>query len=167
MNVKTDGKKLIGPILVLVGLMMLFGAWGGGPGAVIGRLWPVLFVLPVGILFHAAFVLGWRMPGLLVPGGVLVTVAIVSQIATLFDAWHVMWPGFILAPAVGLAELYLFGGRHPALLIPVAILACVSLSFFLVMLAGRLPALPAAAKPAVAVAIIAAGAWLLAGKKRR
>ena len=41
-----------------------------------------------------------------------------------------MWPGFILAPAVGLFELYIFGKRNKGLLIPIGILTGLSLIFF-------------------------------------
>ena len=41
-----------------------------------------------------------------------------------------MWPGFIMAVAVGLFELYLFGSRDRALLIPVGILGGLSIIFF-------------------------------------
>ena len=48
--------------------------------------------------------------------------------------WHLMdnlWPIFPLGVAIGLFQLYLFGGREKGLLIPVGILGAVSL-FFLV-----------------------------------
>ena len=48
----------------------------------------------------------------------------------LWDIWGFMWPGFILAPAVGLFELYLFGKQSKGLLIPVGILTGLSLIFF-------------------------------------
>jgi hypothetical protein len=41
-----------------------------------------------------------------------------------------MWPGCILAPAVGLFELYIFGKREKGLLIPIGILTGISLIFF-------------------------------------
>ena len=66
------------------------------------------------------------------PGGIILTVGIVCQIATLFDSWDVMWPGFILAVAVGLFELYLFGSRNRWLFIPIGILTTLSMLFFAV-----------------------------------
>jgi hypothetical protein len=168
MNAKITGKTVIGPLLVLAGVLLLVnpGGWFGS-GAFFSRLWPTLFILPAGVLFHWGYFLGnRRMYGLLVPGGILVTVAVVCQIAVLFHAWHIMWPGFILAPAVGLFELYLFGVRHKALLIPVAILSCLSLSFFLMFSLGHILNFTVGGQPVAALLLIAAGAWLLFGKKK-
>lgn len=169
MNLKLNGKTVIGPLLVLAGLCLLFvpGKYLE-PGKLIELLWPSMFILPVGILFHLGYFHGNRqLYGLLVPGGILLTVALVCQIATLFDIWHIMWPGFILAPAVGLLELYVFGIRQKALLIPVSILTLVSLTFFFVFSIGHFMNLSIAGQPVAAVLLIAAGAWLLFGKRAR
>lgn len=102
-------------------------------GSIFAHFWPTLFVIPVGFFFHwLYFFLEQRGVGLLVPGGVVLTVGVVCQIASLFDSWSVMWPGFILAPAVGLLELYLFGSRNRWLLIPIGILTTLSVLFFAV-----------------------------------
>lgn len=168
MNLKVNGKTVIGPLLVLAGVLLLVnpGGWFG-PGALIAHLWPTLFILPAGLLFHWGYFLSERKAyGLLVPGGLLVTAAIVCQIAVLLDAWHIMWPGFILAPAVGLFELYLFGVRHKGLLVPVAILTTLSLMFFLVFSLGHVLSITYAGQPVAAFLLIAAGCWLLFRKKR-
>lgn len=97
----------------------------------IRKFWPALFLILPGIAFHSAFFSGKnRDAGILVPAGILLTIGITAQISMMFGLWHVMWPGFILAVAVGLFELYLFGNRDKGLLIPVAILGTVSLIFF-------------------------------------
>lgn len=168
MNVKMNGRTVIGPLLVLAGVLLLLnpGGWFG-PGVIFGYLWPTLFILPAGILFHWGYFFSKRQAyGLLVPGGILVTVAVVCQIATLFNAWHIMWPGFILAPAVGLFEMYLFGVRHNGLLIPVAILTALSLIFFLVFSFGHLLSITYAGQPVAAFLLIAAGCWMLFRKQR-
>jgi uncharacterized membrane protein len=48
----------------------------------------------------------------------------------LWGLWGFLWPGFILAPAVGLFELYIFGNQEKGLLIPVGILSGISMIFF-------------------------------------
>jgi hypothetical protein len=89
--------------------------------------WP-LFILIPGISFEYTFFnqrsKGIKNPGILVPGGILITIGILFYI-NVFFGWHLMeylWPVFILAPAAGLFQLYLFGPRVKALLIPVGIL---------------------------------------------
>lgn len=97
-------------------------------------LWPWFITAPaVGLLELYVFSMdkeGKRPPGLLVPVGILFTIAVVCQVSMLFNLWEIMWPGFILAPAVGLFLLYYFGKREKGLLIPVGILGGISLLFF-------------------------------------
>ncbi|MCX7922859.1 MAG: DUF5668 domain-containing protein [Clostridia bacterium] len=93
--------------------------------------WPAIFLMLPGFLMHSAFFSGKNSdPGILVPGGILLTIGFTCQVSMLFGIWHVMWPGFIAAVAVGLFELYLFGTRDKALLIPVGILGGLSAIFF-------------------------------------
>jgi hypothetical protein len=68
--------------------------------------------------------------GILVPGGILLFTGLTCQISMFFDVWGIAWPGFILAVAIGLFELYLFGNRKKGLLIPVGILTVLSIIFF-------------------------------------
>ncbi len=67
---------------------------------------------------------------MLVPGGVLLVVGLVNQISFMFNIWHILWPGFVFAPAFGLFELYWFGKKEKGLLVPVGILTALSLIFF-------------------------------------
>ncbi|HPE68445.1 MAG TPA: hypothetical protein P5560_03230 [Thermotogota bacterium] len=94
-------------------------------------IWPI-FVLGPGILFEISFFSGKEKdPGVLVPGGILLTVGIIMYV-NVFSGWQVMeflWPLFIAAPAVGLFQLYWFGKREKGLLIPVGILSVISLIF--------------------------------------
>ncbi|MCK9912276.1 hypothetical protein MXD81_24195, partial [Microbacteriaceae bacterium K1510] len=60
---------------------------------------------------------------------ILLGAGLVSQFAMLLDNWGSIWPGFILAVALGLWELYWFGGRNRWLLIPINILIVLSLLF--------------------------------------
>ena len=87
-------------------------------------LWPIFILIP-SIIFHYSFFYGEkRDPGILVPGGILLVISIIFFINTLFG-WHLMmylWPLFLFAVAFGLFELYLFGHREKALLIPIGIL---------------------------------------------
>lgn len=133
------GNRVAGTILVVLGVLYLlknldilnihFNVFD--IFRLLGVFWPAVFLMLPGFIFHYAFFAGNnRDPGLLVPGGILLTIGITCQVSTLFGLWHVMWPGFILAVAVGLFELYLFGSRDKGLLIPVIILGGISIIFF-------------------------------------
>ncbi|KAA2301789.1 hypothetical protein FY526_23215, partial [Clostridioides difficile] len=81
--------------------------------------------------------------------------------------WSTMWPGFILAVAVGLFELYWFGGRNKWLLIPINILTVISLLFFAVMSIGTMLSSLSFIQPFVAIVLIMGGAWIMVGRKKR
>ena len=92
-------------------------------------VWPLFIASPaVGLLLLYLF--GSRSPGLLVPIGILFTIAGTCFLSELFNLWGVLWPGFIIAPAVGLFLLYIAGNRDPGLLIPVFILTGIAVIFF-------------------------------------
>jgi hypothetical protein len=126
-----SGKVGWGIILVGIGAFLLLSNMGLVPsfGELIGAFWPMIIIF-VALMFHVGFYSNKNRVGLLVPGGILLTIGIVCQSATLWNLWRFMWPGFILAPAVGLFELYIFGKRNKGLLIPIGILTGLSLIFF-------------------------------------
>jgi hypothetical protein len=124
---------VLGLIFILLGIAFLIGNLFGmrfdifDVGFFFSHFWPLFIIIP-GIAFHTAYFSGKnRDAGVLVPGGILLTIGIVCQISMLFGIWGAMWPGFILAVAVGLFELYLFGSRDKGLLIPVGILGGLAL----------------------------------------
>ena len=96
------------------------------------NLWP-LVVLIVGLFFELNYFVYRKDAGLLVPGGILITYGLLFLFGNIYG-WHLMgqlWPIYPLGVAIGLFQLYLFGGRDKGLLIPVGILLAVSL-FFLI-----------------------------------
>ncbi|CAM4213233.1 hypothetical protein U9M73_16235 [Paenibacillus phoenicis] len=163
-------KSWIGPVLILLGLYLFFFRKEAiSAGTLFGIFWPTLFVLPLGLFFHWLYfsVVGRKATGLLIPGGILFTVGLVCQLSTLFDSWQYLWPGFILAPAVGLFEFYWFGNRNKYLLIPINILTVLSLLFFAVFSLGALYNRLIFGQPLLAIALIAIGAGLMIAPKRR
>ncbi|MCX7773758.1 MAG: hypothetical protein N2376_11670 [Clostridia bacterium] len=99
-------------------------------------VWPGFIAAPaVGLLLLYAF--GQRSAGLLVPIGILLTIAGTCLFASMFNAWDIAWPGFVMAPAVGLFLLYLTGKHEPGLLIPIFILTAISVTFFSIFCLGR------------------------------
>lgn len=165
MNIKTIG----GALALLLGVVLLLNQGETfGPGKIFAYFWPSLFVMPLGLFFHWLYfsVLGRKGIGVLVPGGVLITAGIVCQIAMLFGNWEYMWPGFILAPAVGLFELYWFGGRNKWLLVPINILTVLSLLFFAVFSFGALVGQMLNGQPYFAILLILGGAALLTLRRK-
>jgi len=162
-------RAIAGVVLVLLGAYMFLNRGEAvGVGTIFETFWPTLFVLPLGLFFHWLYfaVLNRKGVGVLVPGGILTTVGLVCQLATLLDGWQFMWPGFILAPAVGLFELYWFGGRNKFLLIPINILTVTSLVFFAVFSIGTFLSKVSTSQPIIAIVVCLAGAFLLLGRKK-
>jgi len=114
----------IGVLLILANFGVIEIAWD--------NLWP-LFLLIAGIFFELSYFISRKDAGLLVPGGILITYGLLFLVNVIYG-WHLMenlWPIFPLGVAIGLFQLYLFGGREKGLLIPVGILGAISL-FFLI-----------------------------------
>jgi hypothetical protein len=156
-----------GIILILFGLV-LFSTKGVfiDTGYVFSTFWPIMFVIPLSVFFHWMYfgLTSRKGVGLLIPGGILFVVGVVSQISTLFHAWDYTWPGFIMAVAVGLLEFYWFSGRNKWLLIPINILAVISLLFFTIFTAGAL--FNGVGRPIIAVALIGLGVLIFFNKKK-
>jgi hypothetical protein len=118
-------------ILLTVGVTLLLGETFS-----FNWVWPGFVAAPaVGLLL--LYVFGERSPGLLVPIGIILTVAGIFLFSEVFNAWDISWPGFILAPAVGLFLLYAAGDHEPGLLIPIFILTGISVLFFSIFCLGQ------------------------------
>jgi len=126
-----NGKFGLGVALICIGFLLALSSFGVIPsiGELLVRFWPMIFII-ISLFFHAGYYSNRKNVGLLVPGGIFLTLGVVFQTAELWNIYNVMWPGVILAPAVGLFELYYFGNRDKGLLIPVGILSFISLFFF-------------------------------------
>ncbi|MGG4145266.1 hypothetical protein ABEW34_19315 [Paenibacillus algorifonticola] len=162
-------RSIIGPALMLIGVFLYFNQGQSfGAGAVFANFWASMFIIPLGLFFHWLYfgVTGGKGVGLLIPGGILFTVGLVCQLSTLFSAWHILWPGFILAVAVGLFEFYWFGNRNKWLLIPINILAVLSLLFFGVFSLSAASGQLATVQPLLAIALIIVGAFAMLSRKK-
>ncbi|WP_189018904.1 hypothetical protein [Paenibacillus marchantiophytorum] len=160
----------LGPILILLGIFMfLKGENTFSTGTIFEYFWPTLFVIPVGIFFHWMyfFILQRKGVGMLVPGGIILTAGVVCQLSALFDIWHLTWPGFMLAVAVGLFELYWFGGRNKWLLIPINILTVMSLLFFAIFSIGTLFGTLFHNQSIIAIVLIIAGGLMMIMRNRQ
>jgi len=122
---------LFGLLLLLIGVLLILSNFGVIE-IVWDNLWPLFLLIP-GMLFELSYFISRKDAGLLVPGGILTTYGLLFLVYVNYG-WHLMdilWPIFPLGVAIGLFQLYLFGGREKGLLIPVGILGVISL-FFLV-----------------------------------
>jgi len=110
------------------------------PSNIFAYFWPTLFVLPIGIFFHVAYLYKRtrQSAGMLIPGGILVVSGLTCQAGMLFDAWGSVWPGFLLAAAFGLLEFYIFGYRLFWLLLPVFVLGSCAVLFFALLSLGAI-----------------------------
>jgi len=120
-------RLMFGLFFVVIGILALLAAinaislsWD--------YFWP-LFILVPGLAFEFSYFnrksKDYRNAGILVPGGILLTVSVIFYI-NIFFGWHLMeymWPLFILAPAIGLFQLYFFGKRNKGVLMATGILA--------------------------------------------
>ena len=133
------GKNYFGGIiLIIIGVAAILNNIFNIRFFTMSQLWP-MFVLIPGLSFEAAYFSRGREPGLLVPGGILTTIGALFFFET-FTNWHFAeytWPIYPLAVAIGLFQLYLFGGRKRGLLVPVFILTTISVVAFITMLVGN------------------------------
>ncbi|MCQ1531455.1 LiaI-LiaF-like domain-containing protein [Lutispora saccharofermentans] len=114
---------IIGTLFLLSNLGYLNFSWS--------YVWPLALLVP-GVYLHISFFTGMdKNPGILVPGGILATYGLLFYANVVFG-WNIMadlWPVFLIGIAIGLLELYLFGSRDKALLIPITILGGLGLIF--------------------------------------
>jgi len=170
-----NNKWIIGLVFVALGLFLVTEKASAlddifvlNPGDVFANFWPTLFVIPIGIVFHIVYFMSSRrgLTGILIPGGILLCSGIIMQIATLFDNWDAMWPGFPFAVALGLLEFYMFGNRNKWLLIPIFILGSISVIFFSIFSFGTFFSLHAG-RVAMAILLILIGVLIIFGKRKR
>ncbi len=134
---KNKGGLLIGFILIIFGVLFLLSnlnifSFSLSIGKLIAYFWSTLFIILPAIAMHSIFFSGKsKGAGILVPAGILLIIGVVCQLSMVFHLWNLLWPGYIFSVAFGLFELYIFGGKHRGLLIPITILTGLSLVFFL------------------------------------
>lgn len=120
----SKSNKTLGLILIIIGILSYFFKFNFFS---MSKLWP-LFILVPGLIFELAFFTEHQNAGFLVPGGVLTTLGFLFLFQT-YTNWQFagyLWPIYVLAPAIGLFQLYLFGDHNRGLLIPVGILTTVA-----------------------------------------
>lgn len=127
-NSKSKAQYVLAMILIIVGGSSLLNQMFG---------WQLfrhinldgLFVLIPGLWFEYMYFSKRRSPGLLVPGGILTTIGLLVLIEDNTFRWvgNYIDSLYILAPAIGLFQLYLYDKRDRGLLIPVGILTFIAI----------------------------------------
>jgi hypothetical protein len=147
---------LFAGVIILLGKLGLFSFIGT-------NFWP-LFILIPGVLLHVLF-FGRILPSVvLVPGAILTISSLVffMCMALGWSKMQVLWPFFILAAAAGLYEYHLFDMSRPKMPFTLAVILAITsvVFFFLMALWGWWVYI-------VAIGLIAAGAFLVAGRRAR
>lgn len=133
------GNLIWGLFLILFGILILLNRYMNLNIFHVETLWPFI-VLIIGLIFETSYFISRKSPGVLVPGGILTTIGLLFLFETLTN-WRFSgrtWPVYPLSVAIGLFQLYLFGGRERGLLIPVGILGGVSLVAFSIIIFGKI-----------------------------
>lgn len=105
---------IIGVLLIVLGILFL------GPTLglfTLKLMWPAILLL-IGLGFILAFVSAPKLPGLLMPGAILVVSSIPFFICTFSGDWFRMaslWPIFIFSVSIGLFLMYFLGSKHKGL----------------------------------------------------
>jgi hypothetical protein len=153
-----NDKRMLGLILVSLGLLVLLNR---PLLLVIGPrlLWPLILIIP-GLIFELAYFKTGQNPGLLVPGGVLLVIGSIFMTAGIagYGIIAKIWPLFIMAPAVGLFQLYWFDEKEKALFWVAFGLGSLSLLFLTFTL------LPLFVKFLIPGLLILAGFQMITGK---
>lgn len=130
----------IGLVFIIIGLLGVLGHFFNFDFLRPASLWPLAVLIP-GLCFEVTYFTSKSSPGILVPGGILTVLGLLFFFETMTH-WRFSeytWPVYVLAPAVGLFQLYLFSKpRTSTLLIPVGILTLVAVISFANMFFGNI-----------------------------
>jgi hypothetical protein len=120
-----------GLILIVLGVLFLLSNFGA-LDLDWGLLWTWIIIL-MGAIFWIGFLFDRSKDGLIMPGTVLLVVGIVFNVSARsdWDLMEILWPFFILAPALGFYLMYLLGKRDRGVLVPAIVLTVVGLVFLM------------------------------------
>lgn len=122
------GNVIWGIIFILVGVLLLLKQVYNLEILSMRNLWPFI-ILFIGLAFEIDYFADRRNPGVLVPGGIFMTIGFlfIFETQTSWAYSGKTWPIYLLAVAIGLLQLFIFGNHERGLLIPISILLIISL----------------------------------------
>ena len=126
-HVKTN--LIWGTFLIIIGILFLIGNLSHVSMEI---LWP-FFPMIIGLGFLIGFLYDRKNYGLLMPGSILLIIGLLFFYCAVVGWYHmeILWPVFILAPAVGFLAMYFGGKRERGLLVPAGVLSALGVFFFL------------------------------------
>lgn len=128
-----------GFLLIAIGLIILANRIYGMDFISMQLLWPLFIIIP-GLSFEFSYFIRKRDAGILVPGGILTTIGLLFLFHT-YTYWRfseITAPVSMLAVAIGLFQLFVFGNKNKGLLIPIFILGGIGLIGLLTIFFGEL-----------------------------
>lgn len=131
-------KYIFGIALIVIGILGIVDKIFNIRLFTMGTLWPIFLLVP-GLSFEVAYFTNRKGPGMLVPGGILTTLGLLFLFEEI-TRWQFLaytWPIYTLAVAIGLFQLYWYGGKQKALLIPICILSFFTFGAFFSMIFGN------------------------------
>lgn len=128
----------LGALLIVVGGLMLAARFLFNKSLLsLGAddFWPMIILL-AGVGFELAYYISLKGPGLLVPGGILITYGMLFffEVATEWRFAAYTWPVYLIGVVVGLFQLYMHIGRPKGLLIAMGIIGGIAAACFIIML---------------------------------
>lgn len=121
-----------GAIFILIGITILANRILDTNFFNISTMWPVIILL-IGILFEVDYFINRNNAGILVPGGILTIIGLLYLFET-FTNWSYSsytYPIYALSVAIGLLQLYIFGGKKRGVLVATIILFLITAINFL------------------------------------
>lgn len=152
-----------GGLFIAIGLLLFANVFFDLSFLSMRFMWP-LFILIPGLFFEAAYFTNRKDPGLLVPGGILITIALLFffEIMTGWRFAAYTWPVYILAVVVGLTQFSFAIGHPKGLVVAIAVLLIVAVTAMVsITLRVAFRILPY--KVILPLAFIAIGGWFIYG----
>lgn len=129
--------KVAGLLLIVLGSLYLIMQILKEMGIVLfqyGDFWP-LIVIGVGLLFEIGYLQSKRAPGLLIPGGIIITIGTLHLFEVLTNWYFAQytWPIYVLSVGIGFFQFWLFTKKRWALVMTYIFLAITAFLTFIVL----------------------------------
>jgi hypothetical protein len=115
MNARRNSGSIVGGlILILLGLLILFGRWFPGFDF-LGILWP-LIIVAFGALFFVGMLVGGKpSAGLAIPGSIITVLGLMLLVQSLtgyWESWSYAWTVILISVGLGIFIMGAFNGNE-------------------------------------------------------